>query len=434
MDFQIFEMYLQNNILDWLPEAYMTGRPEVMWVDRMNGSYRGLTIRNDEGGPFPVVDLNALYERYQDGMPIEVVMQQAAQTLQMHTPELNLDAFDDYDLAKQSLSMRLCNAKVNAEQLQRVPHAVFGDIAVTYHLTLAKSDVGEHCCMITNELLEDFGVSIEQLHRDAAACYAKQDPAALYSLSEMMTAMYPGEDIPDTGIYVLTTEDRMFGAAALLQDGIMERVAGVLDADYYVVPLSIHEVLIQPDNGEVNWRDIEEIIQIMNQTVVPPNDRLSDTVYRFDSMTGELETAEHYEQRSSFQYLQMEAWGTVHDLCVEAGSYAAGNNLALQLYENSEYGMEPYDMMTVNLPDQTCAPDCAFINTDHLPVAPKMIAQYGLGEPTGRTAVSGFCEYPEYRFNLEEIKKYCMNPAELQERIDAEQSPENEKRREGRER
>ena len=130
--------------------------------------------------------------------------------------------------------------------------------------------------------------------------------------------------------------------------------------------------------------------------------------------------------------MQLEAWGTTHDLCVEAGQYSVGESLALQLYVNEEYGLEPYASLTVNLPSQHCAPDCAFVDINGLQDAEKMILQYGIGEPTGRTAVSGFCTYPEYRFDMDKLKDFCLNPKDLPEKEDIDRAAEkNEKTQEG---
>ncbi len=53
-------------------------------------------------------------------------------------------------------------------------------------------------------------------------------------------------------IFVLTNRDKSEGAGVMVQDGVLEKVGELLGADYYVLPSSIHEVLILPDNGEMD--------------------------------------------------------------------------------------------------------------------------------------------------------------------------------------
>lgn len=87
---------------------------------------------------------------------------------------------------------------------------------------------------------------------------------------------------------------------------------------------------------------------------------------------------------------------------LEVSHYFNNNNLALIMHGEEE----PYAVMTVNLGvlfDKTMA----FIDTNNFPEAIKIIEEYKLGEPTDITRVSGFCVYPLYKFNLEEVEKYA---------------------------
>lgn len=69
--------------------------------------------------------------------------------------------------------------------------------------------------------------------------------------------------------------------------------------------------------------------------------------------------------------------------------------------------MSPYCDITVNLPDETLTGESyAFVDTNNAPFLPRFLAENGLAEPTGLFGFSGFCAYPEYRFNMEEIHKH----------------------------
>ena len=52
-----------------------------------------------------------------------------------------------------------------------------------------------------------------------------------------------------------------------------------MGSDLFILPSSIHEVLALPDDGEVDWKELEEIVQTINQTEVEDREVLSDTVY-----------------------------------------------------------------------------------------------------------------------------------------------------------
>ena len=93
--------------------------------------------------------------------------------------------------------------------------------------------------------------------------------------------------------------------------------------------------------------------------------------------------------------------------------YSENGNLALEMsYKNEDNMDEPFTMLTVNLSEK-CAPNCAYVDTNDNPWAESFIAEHGLGVPTGRTRRSGFCEYPEYAFDMQKIEQHLLCPVQL---------------------
>lgn len=80
-------------------------------------------------------------------------------------------------------------------------------------------------------------------------------------------------------------------------------------------------------------------------------------------------------------------------------------NLAIQMLHYEEGEWETWNVLTVNL-GNTLPMNCAYIDTNNngKEILP-WIVRHGLAVPTGRTATSGFCSYPEYRFRPEILKE-----------------------------
>ena len=93
-----------------------------------------------------------------------------------------------------------------------------------------------------------------------------------------------------------------------------------------------------------------------------------------------------------------------YEVNTEITSYVDNGTLAILLW--CEDG--PFATLTVNLPDSTHREGCQFVGMNNCPWAEDFINKYNLGRFTGHYGVSGFCIYPEYEFNLEEIEKYKM--------------------------
>ena len=68
---------------------------------------------------------------------------------------------------------------------------------------------------------------------------------------------------------------------------------------------------------------------------------------------------------------------------------------------------EPYSNVTVNIPDYPLSDEnCAFIDTNNAPFVVELLNKYHVGKFTGNYAFSGWCIYPEFRFDMETLKKY----------------------------
>ena len=138
----------------------------------------------------------------------------------------------------------------------------------------------------TNELLDKYGVSKEELHKAAMENSEKIFPAKYYKMNDLVP------------FKVLTNEMGCLGAAALFYPNQMEKIAASLGGNYFVLPSSIHEVLILPDDGNLNYMELEQMVKEVNETTVDRKDQLSNNVYYYDSKDRIFSSAAEHEKRS----------------------------------------------------------------------------------------------------------------------------------------
>ena len=99
---------------------------------------------------------------------------------------------------------------------------------------------------------------------------------------------------------------------------------------------------------------------------------------------------------------------TVYTLCTRVRTYYNNNNLAIEIIcWNEEDGYEPFAMLTVNTQTKLPANQAA-VDTNNFPEAIQLIEEYRLGIPTGDYVYSGYCKYPVYEFNIQELKDYAL--------------------------
>ena len=63
----------------------------------------------------------------------------------------------------------------------------------------------------------------------------------------------------------------------------------------------------------------------------------------------------------------------------------------------------PFATLTTCLSEDPTEDNYAYIDTNNNPWAPAFIEENGLGEDTGLRSRSGFCTYPLFRFNVDQL-------------------------------
>ena len=97
--------------------------------------------------------------------------------------------------------------------------------------------------------------------------------------------------------FVVTNQQRIDGAGALFYPEVMDNLGELLGQDYFILPSSIHEMLVLPDNGEVSADELSMMVTEVNATQVAPTERLTNDVYHFDTKDHVFEKADRFTER-----------------------------------------------------------------------------------------------------------------------------------------
>ena len=298
---------MRRDLEDRLSGIYKGIRVEKQDVNKVQGeSYRGLAIRRDDMQIAPVFNVEPLYAQLKEqpyGSILNALVQKAVGIMEK---PLNISAeiLQDYDFMKGQLMAQVISVKDNAERLEQMPHRQMKDMAVIYRFMMGESPYGEQMTVaVTNAMVDSYGITADQLHEDAITAMKMNQPYSIRPLGAVLAEMDPfmdqemGEVMGPPGLYVATTESKMYGAAVIAQPDFMDNAAEILEGDFFVLPSSLHEVLLFRDDGMTDYRGLEEMVRIINETEVQPADRLTDTVYRYDAGERLFETGKEFEDR-----------------------------------------------------------------------------------------------------------------------------------------
>ena len=196
-----------------------------------------------------------------------------------------------YEDIQDSLRVRLMDMRSNKESLENAVYEPVGcGFALVAYMELPEEIAGGGIANVPRGLAEVSGFSKRRIMMDAMLGSCAMDYPKLCSLHDMLfgeksTNLLPGEiRAEEESLLVLTTEDGRLGAVALYYPGVQAMIGRIVGGDYYVLPSSVHEVLIMPDNGHVNAKELAMMVREINEHEVSPEERLGNKVlhYRID--------------------------------------------------------------------------------------------------------------------------------------------------------
>lgn len=126
-----------------------------------------------------------------------------------------------------------------------------------------------------------------------------------------------------------------------------------------------------------------------------------------------IRKGEKMEKKKLMYHSEFTGEDTAVDLDIQ--QYANNGRIFIGLISDSKRCPEPFADVTVNI--DAPAPDyCGYLDTNNLSNVEKFITENGLGEFTGLTGRSGYCEYPLYLFHADKLRELCPEQMAAYER------------------
>lgn len=288
---EAFETKVVNTLKAYLPETKMEIRQITKQNDRV---LDGLIISSENTDIAPTIYLDSYYDAFMaGGTSFEEVVEHICRLYEDNktTETFNQDAFLDWNRAKEHIVCRIVNKKANENFLQDVPHVDFLDLSIVFSYLITIEDVGQGNIVIHQCHADKWGVTADDLYEAAKKSAPTLLPATIDTLGELLggssdVAEMQADEVPD--MTVLSNASKTFGAAAIIYDGVQEALAKRVGGSYYVLPSSVHELLILPATDERIDKNLDAMVKEVNAKEVPDGEVLSDHCYFYDAEAGEL--------------------------------------------------------------------------------------------------------------------------------------------------
>lgn len=170
----------------------------------------------------------------------------------------------------------LVNSSLNEKRDSIVRVPINSTLELHYKLEIGDILKDGKVC-IEKKHLENLNIPLHELAHRAYINTMEHYPAEIYSLSELLSGIDSGYLFKE--FMVLSNKSKIFGAGAILYEGMYEKLQEVMEGDFVVIPSSVHEViLVKTEYGDIDA--LTNIIASVNESVVTPEEVLSDRPYK----------------------------------------------------------------------------------------------------------------------------------------------------------
>lgn len=285
MSFEEFTDYILRHVLiDWKEEASVS----LHKVMKNNGTvYTGLYIREGEENMIPAIYLEPYFDKYNNGDSLYSIIRELRQSYEWSMARMSSCDFDltNYNYVKDKLIYRLVNYEKNKEMLNSCPYIRLEDLALTFRWLAHEDSIGISTALVTFQELELWDVTGEDILLDAQRNTMRLFPGKIMQLDELLSSYMESDFkwydyIP---MYIVTNQQQINGACVILYDDFLKDFVRKNPGNYYILPSSIHEMILLPADSVKNPESLKDIVHDANRVVVYEDEFLSDSVYYYDS-------------------------------------------------------------------------------------------------------------------------------------------------------
>lgn len=288
-----FQDFIKN--IECKTQLYMGKEYEIciQKVTKNNGvELTGIMAKKEGASTFPTIYIDDLYEENMTMEDVEYAAMKLSRNLSKVENNLMFDIgrFTNYELAKDRIALKLINADKNKALLFEIPHRRFHNLAIVYYYLLPEelSD-GIASVLIRNTHMENWGIDEKTLYEIAYENSRQYFKMKVWTMGEMISELY-GSDLleEDFPMYVISNENKINGSFYMIYEDELKQLSDKFGKSFYILPSSIHELILMPDDGNKNEKDLLCTVTEINHTQVQDEEILADSVYYYDKDKNEV--------------------------------------------------------------------------------------------------------------------------------------------------
>ena len=301
--FEKFQEKIKDGILAYLPEEYQGAMVDIVHVQKNNDQDKvGMTIRKDSQTVAATVYLERYYAEFPEWVSEQTIFKTLADEYLEAQAELSqieamADAVKDYDSVRSNIRIQVVNRETNQESLRHCPKKEIEGTDLLAVFRVMFYNQGKECAsaLITDAVMEKWDTDLDSLYETALKNTVDQAPAQINSMMSVLfegeEPLEPGEVFREEGLYILSNPQKSNGAAVILYPGLLQSIAEATQSSFYILPSSIHEVLLMKEGNGMDAKELQSMVMEINQNEVAPQEILSNQVYFYDGKEQKISLA-----------------------------------------------------------------------------------------------------------------------------------------------
>lgn len=182
-----------------------------------------------------------------------------------------------------------------------IPYIEFLDLSIVFQCLLSQKESHLETLLIHNVHTKLWGVTVEDLYKVAVENTRRLLPYEIKNMADVVdeiakaegTELFNHKDCmaePESNklMYVLSNQKRIDGAVSMIYPGLLRDFADKIGSSFYIIPSSVHEVLLLPSENPEDRENLKDMVKEINDTQMEAEEILSYSMYWFDKSKGKI--------------------------------------------------------------------------------------------------------------------------------------------------
>ncbi len=300
----LFGRLLCEQIRSLLGDGYET---ELTQVRKNNGVLKEvLNVRKENSECVPCFYMDEMFQSHCLGESVDALADYVRNIVQGESPTIKeqVETYTKKEWIEKNLFFRLLDYEKNKDDLEQAVYVRFLDLAAVFYVLTEDSEEGVKSFRLPREIWKSLELGeVEVYFPVIAENTRKLFPERLEYVEYMVLECVekrlrlelpfreilrkPDQQLRSNQLYVLTNHRKINGAAVILYPDMLEELAKRFSGGFYIIPSSVHEVLLLKEE-EIGEERLNEMVREVNETQVEPEEVLTDHVFYYSSEKKQL--------------------------------------------------------------------------------------------------------------------------------------------------